>query len=63
VSATEAALRWIVYHSTLRDEDAVILGASREEQVVDSMEIVKRGPLEEEVVKAVEQVWEAVRQE
>ena len=61
VEATEAALRWVVFHSALRDGDAVIIGASKEEQVVSSMEIVRRGPLDNEVVKAVEQVWEDVR--
>jgi len=62
LSATEAALRWIVYHSVLGDEDALILGASREEHIVNSMEIVKKGPLDEKVVQAVEQVWEDVRE-
>ena len=61
VQATEAALRWVVFHSALRDGDAVIIGASKEEQVVSSMENVRRGPLDNEVVKAVEQVWEDVR--
>lgn len=61
VQATEAALRWVVFHSALRDGDAVIIGASKEEQVVSSMEIVRRGPLDNEVFKAVEQVWEDVR--
>lgn len=62
VEATEAALRWAVYHSELGDGDALIIGASREEQVVDSMRIVRKGPLDEEVVRVVEQVWEDVRQ-
>jgi aflatoxin B1 aldehyde reductase len=61
VEATEAALRWVVFHSALRDGDAVIIGASRKEQVVSSMEIIRRGPLDNEVVEAVEQVWEDVR--
>lgn len=61
VQATEAALRWVVFHSALRDGDAVIIGASKVEQVVSSMKIVRRGPLDNEVVKAVEQVWEDVR--
>jgi aflatoxin B1 aldehyde reductase len=61
VKATEAALRWVVFHSLLGDGDAVIIGASSEEQVVSSMETIGRGPLDEEVVKVVEQVWEDVR--
>jgi aflatoxin B1 aldehyde reductase len=61
IGATEAALRWVVFHSALGEGDAVIIGASREEQVVSSMEIVKKGPLDQEVVEVVEQVWEDVR--
>lgn len=62
VEATEAALRWVVFHSALREGDAVIIGASQEGQVVSSMEFVRRGPLDKEVVQAVEQVWEDVRE-
>jgi aflatoxin B1 aldehyde reductase len=33
ITPIEAALRWVVYHSALRDGDGVILGASKEVQI------------------------------
>jgi aflatoxin B1 aldehyde reductase len=60
MEVTEAALRWVVFHSTLGAGDAVILGASREAQIVSSMEIIGKGPLDQGVVMAVE-VWENVK--
>ena len=57
--AVEAALRWICYHSALNDGDAVLLGASREEQIVKNIEAVRRGPLPEEVAAKMSQVWNA----
>jgi aflatoxin B1 aldehyde reductase len=61
MEATEAALRWVVFHSGLGEGDAVTLGGSRESQVEDSVGIIERGPLDERVVMAVEKVWEDVK--
>ncbi|OIW31723.1 Aldo/keto reductase [Coniochaeta ligniaria NRRL 30616] len=62
ISPTEAALRWICYHSALGEKDGVILGASRLEQVKQNAEHVKKGPLPEAVVKEIEEVWKALAQ-
>lgn len=59
-----AALRWTVYHSILRAEhgDAVILGASSAEQLERNLEAVETGPLAEDLVQVVDEVWEAVKE-
>ncbi|KAL9603004.1 MAG: hypothetical protein Q9179_002369 [Wetmoreana sp. 5 TL-2023] len=60
-----AALRWTVYHSTLRGEcgHAVILGASSEEQLEENLKAVKAGPLEKDLVQIVDGVWQQVRKD
>lgn len=62
ISPTEAALRWICYHSARGEGDGVILGASRLEQVKQNAEDVKKGPLPEAVVTEIEEVWRALSQ-
>jgi aflatoxin B1 aldehyde reductase len=37
ISPIEAALRWAVYHSALQQGDGIILGASKETQIVRSV--------------------------
>jgi len=59
---TEAALRWICYHSALGEGDGIILGASRLEQVRQNAEDVEKGPLPEAVVREIEGVWMALSQ-
>ena len=34
ITPIEAALRWVMYHSTLQEGDGIILGASRKSQVM-----------------------------
>jgi aflatoxin B1 aldehyde reductase len=57
----EVSVRWIFHHSILRDEDCVLLGASRAEQVVENVAAVRKGRLPDGVLPLVEEVWEAVR--
>lgn len=58
-----AALRWIIHHSHLRPEhgDAVIFGASSVEQLADNINIAESGPLPDNVVRAIEEVWPTLR--
>jgi aryl-alcohol dehydrogenase-like predicted oxidoreductase len=56
-----ASLRWLAYHSKLGAEDAVILGASKVEQVDDSAAEIAKGPLKEDIVGQFEQVWQSVK--
>ena len=52
-----ASLRWLVYHSKLGSEDAVILGARLAEQIDDSATEIARGPLDGGIVEQFEELW------
>ncbi|KAG6008018.1 hypothetical protein E4U54_008756 [Claviceps lovelessii] len=60
IATTEAGLRWLLHHSQLRDEDAIIIGASSISQVEKSVAWSKKGPLDEAIVSAVEAMWMAI---
>ncbi|KAL1626220.1 hypothetical protein SLS54_003055 [Diplodia seriata] len=60
ISKIEASLRWIFYHSALGEQDGVILGASKPEQIVSNVEAVQKGPLPDEVVSAMDAIWHSV---
>lgn len=57
MSGREASLRWLCYHSALGDEDAIIIGASKLEQIQQNVESVKDGPLPEILVEAMNGIW------
>ncbi|KAI1795943.1 Aldo/keto reductase [Ganoderma leucocontextum] len=56
---TEIALRWVQHHSVLTPQDGVILGASSvaqlEQNLQDSEKLGEKGPLPEDVVKALDE--------
>ena len=58
----EVAIRWIMYHSALGDEDAIIIGASKAELVREIVNMMKKGPFPEELLKAVDDLWNAVKE-
>lgn len=57
VTLVEAAMRWLVHHSKLTDDDGVILGFSKLEQVAPNCEALDGSPLHENVVTAFENAW------
>ncbi|KAF2401386.1 aldehyde reductase [Trichodelitschia bisporula] len=61
----EVAYRWVSYHSPLSSEkgDAIIIGASSLGQLKGTLEGLKRGPLKEETVKAIDVLWEKLKDE
>ncbi|KAF2686556.1 aflatoxin B1 aldehyde reductase-like protein [Lentithecium fluviatile CBS 122367] len=61
LSPAEVATRWLAHHSALGDGDGIILGASRVEQVVETMGWIGKGPLEEELMSVAEDLWEDVK--
>jgi aflatoxin B1 aldehyde reductase len=64
ITGHAVALRWMLHHSALKGElgDAMIIGASSIEQLEANLEICKAGPLPEELVKVVEEVWGPARE-
>ncbi|KAI0138974.1 Aldo/keto reductase [Hypoxylon sp. NC0597] len=57
-----AALRWTTYHSVLKKAhgDAIIVGASSSEQLDANLDTIEQGPLPDDVVAALESVYEQV---
>ena len=63
VGMDELSLRWLVYHSILKDDDAIILGASKVAQIGKNTGQIRKGPLDEAVVKELDGLWEGVKDE
>jgi aflatoxin B1 aldehyde reductase len=63
-SISEAALRWIVYHSILDGDkgDAVILGGSRISMVDSNSKKLNKGSIPAEVVEVIEEIWRNVEE-
>lgn len=56
----ETALRWTVHHSALKvtdGNDGIIIGVSSGAQLEDNLTNLEKGPLPEEVVKALDEAW------
>lgn len=62
-NSTEVSLRWIMHHSVLGEGDGIILGASRIDHLKGNVEMCRKGPLNGEMVQAVEELWETVKDE
>jgi len=60
LSMIETALRWTVHHSALKvkdGNDGIIIGVSSAAQLEDNLTNLEKGPLPEEVVKAIDEAW------
>ncbi|KAI5811360.1 putative aflatoxin b1 aldehyde reductase-like protein [Peziza echinospora] len=62
----EIALRWATHHSALKTRakggnDGVIIGVSSFDQLKSNLDDLEKGPLPEEVVKALDEAWEIVK--
>lgn len=61
LSTQEAALRWLMHHSALRDGDAIILGATKLPQLVSNVADARKGPLEGQIKHIVDGLWDSVQ--
>lgn len=60
LTMVETALRWVVNHSALNIKDGtdgIIIGVSSIQQLDQNLKDCEKGPLPEEVVKALDQAW------
>lgn len=57
------ALRWMIYHSQLKGEyhDTVVIFASSAKQLESNLVDLEKGPLQEDVVKALDVGWPPVK--
>ncbi|KAI0105675.1 putative oxidoreductase [Nemania sp. FL0031] len=58
----EVAVRWIFHNSKLTDDDYVLLGASKVEQIVENVSLVGKGALPANVCALVEELWDSVKE-
>jgi len=49
------AFRWLQHHSALTPTDGIIIGASSKAQLEQNAEDCLKGPLEEDVVRALDE--------
>ena len=61
LSSTEVSLRRLYHHSELRDGDGIIIGASRDGQLEDNLGAFEKGPLESDVLSAINQFWASLK--
>lgn len=59
INTVEAAYRWLAYHSMLDGDrgDAILIGASKLNHLLQNMEAVKAGPLPTDIVETFEKAW------
>lgn len=57
LTLAEVSLRWLMHHSVLGDGDAIIFGAKTLDQLERNVLETRKGPLEGEVLAAVEGLW------
>ncbi|KAI9763912.1 MAG: hypothetical protein M1840_009024 [Geoglossum simile] len=65
IPKAELAYRWMAHHSQLKGEngDALVFGATKLEQVRETIQGIKRGPLPDKVVQQIEEIWELIKHE
>ena len=63
ISIIEATYRWLAFHSMLNEKrgDAIIIGASKLEHLIQNMNTLKEGPLPDSVVAAFDKAWDISR--
>lgn len=60
MSMMEATMRWLMHHSALEEQDAIILGSSSKEQIDATLSACEKGPLPKAMVDGWEEVWKSI---
>jgi len=65
LTPTEVAARWLAHHSYLSAAygDAIIVGASRVDQLETNLQEIERGPLPAEVAQFVSNLWAEIKKD
>ena len=63
IPMAEAAYRWLANHSCMRSDmnDGILLGASRQEQLLQNLEAASKGPLPDGILSAMDEAWEIAK--
>ncbi|KAI1266259.1 putative oxidoreductase [Xylariaceae sp. FL1019] len=57
----EVAIRWIAYHSSLTDDDGIVVGASKPSQIIDLVGFYHKGSLPDSILPLVDELWNGVK--
>lgn len=59
IPMAEAAYRWLCYHSEMKEakNDGILIGASRQEQLLQNMASTVKGPLSIKIIEAIDNAW------
>ncbi|KAL5527048.1 hypothetical protein ACEPAG_5839 [Sanghuangporus baumii] len=65
LTLAEVALRWVSHHSLMKREygDSILIGASSVKHIEQNLDDLDKGPLPEDVVKALDEAWLIVKPE
>lgn len=67
IGRAELGFRWIAHHSALdasgKSGDALVVGATKPEQLNSTIEYVKKGPLSDKAVAKIDKIWQLVKNE
>ncbi|KAL5488390.1 hypothetical protein ACEPAI_6498 [Sanghuangporus weigelae] len=63
LTLAEVALRWVSHHSLMKREfgDSILIGASSLKHIEQNLDDLDKGPLPEDVVKALDEAWLIVK--
>ena len=63
VSKAAVAYRWVMYNSMLDPEfgDGIIIGASRHQQLEQTLHDIQYGPLEASIAERIDTLWDLVK--
>ena len=64
-SRADMAYRWVAYNSPLKKEhgDGIIVGASRTEQLEQTLKGLEKGKLSDKAIKGIDEIWESIKHE
>ncbi|KAJ4392350.1 hypothetical protein N0V93_005976 [Gnomoniopsis smithogilvyi] len=60
LTSTEVAIRWVMHHSALTEDDSVILGASKIAQIQETVAFIRKGELPAKLLRLTEDLWETL---
>ncbi|KAK3806424.1 MAG: Aldo/keto reductase [Benniella sp.] len=61
MTVLEASMRWMRHHSGLEAKDGIILGASNQKHLEQTLKDLEKGPLSQPMIDAFEEAWECVK--
>lgn len=61
-TGAQCALRWLLFHSNLKDPDRIVIGPSTLNQLQDYVDAQKAGPLPADAAAEINALWPALKE-